>query len=134
MEAEKVMPVSGKQSLQHHDMEDPTTDAHQRVTCKIYWVPPWCRWSATSPPPFTLWLNILFALAGGFTSANLWSVVVPLQKPMFAENVVRCSQMPTPCPLIICGSNILLALYKYTFHLCCSASDLTLIALWLEPS
>ena len=34
--------------------------------------PPWCRWDAANPTPLTLWLNILFACAGGFTSANLY--------------------------------------------------------------
>ena len=37
----------------------------------IYWVPPWCRWNVEDPPQFTIWLNILYAFAGGFTSANL---------------------------------------------------------------
>ena len=38
----------------------------------LYWAPPWCRWDDDDPPPFTIWLNLLFACAGGFTSANLY--------------------------------------------------------------
>jgi hypothetical protein len=38
----------------------------------IYWTPPWCRWDVGNPPPFTIWLNVLYACAGGFTSANLY--------------------------------------------------------------
>jgi MFS family permease len=34
--------------------------------------PRWCQWNAQNPPPFTLWLNLLYACAGGFTSANLY--------------------------------------------------------------
>jgi predicted MFS family arabinose efflux permease len=34
--------------------------------------PRWCRWDSENPAPLTLWLNILFACAGGFTSANLY--------------------------------------------------------------
>lgn len=34
--------------------------------------PPWCRWSATNPPKFTLSQNILYAAVGGVFSANLY--------------------------------------------------------------
>ena len=38
----------------------------------LHWTPSWCRWDVDNPPPFTLWLNILYACAGGFTAANLY--------------------------------------------------------------
>lgn len=34
--------------------------------------PSWCRWDAANPTPLTIWLNVLFACAAGFTSANLY--------------------------------------------------------------
>ena len=37
-----------------------------------FWTPSWCRWNDDNPPPFTIWLNVLYAFAGGFTSANLY--------------------------------------------------------------
>lgn len=43
-----------------------------RPIFNLYWTPPWCRWDVSHPPPFTIWLNILYACAGGFTSANLY--------------------------------------------------------------
>lgn len=34
--------------------------------------PRWCRWQADNPPKFTIWHNLLYALAGGVFSANLY--------------------------------------------------------------
>lgn len=39
---------------------------------KLGWMPPWCRWDVENPPSFSLRLNILYACAGGFTTANLY--------------------------------------------------------------
>jgi hypothetical protein len=54
-------------------------ESHQGTESKVpekfysrLWTPPWCRWHDDNPPPFTIWLNILYAFAGGFTSANLY--------------------------------------------------------------
>ena len=40
--------------------------------CSRFWTPSWCRWNDDNPPPFTTRLNVLYAFAGGFTSANLY--------------------------------------------------------------
>lgn len=34
--------------------------------------PSWCRWNSDKPPKFTIWHNLLYALAGGVFSANLY--------------------------------------------------------------
>lgn len=49
-----------------------TSTSQHRITSWVYWVPPWCCWDATNPPPLTVWLNVLYAAAGGFTAANLY--------------------------------------------------------------
>lgn len=56
----------------HVNGSNPGTDRYKRIVSMVYWAPAWCRWNSSNPPPFTLWLNILFAFAGGFTSANLY--------------------------------------------------------------
>lgn len=43
-----------------------------RITNYVFWTPPSCRWNNENPPRFTIWLNILYAIAGGFTAANLY--------------------------------------------------------------
>jgi hypothetical protein len=58
---------------QHPEDENVSTPPQRHgMFCNIYWTPPWCRWDVGDPPPFTIWLNILYACAGGFTSANLY--------------------------------------------------------------
>jgi hypothetical protein len=44
----------------------------RRPLPNLYWAPPWCRWNVDNSPPFTIWLDVLYACAGGFTSANLY--------------------------------------------------------------
>ena len=39
---------------------------------RLCWTPSWCRWDAENPPAFNIRLNVLYACAGGFTSANLY--------------------------------------------------------------
>lgn len=71
MEEEKLETLPA--GVPHYEREDAnTTKRHHGIISWVYWVPPWCRWNTINPPPFTLWLNILFAAAGGFTSANLF--------------------------------------------------------------
>ncbi|OAP56023.1 hypothetical protein AYL99_10175 [Fonsecaea erecta] len=36
------------------------------------WIPSWCCWDIDNPPALTMRLNILYACAAGFTSANLY--------------------------------------------------------------
>lgn len=42
----------------------------QRVLNLVYFTPSWCRWSEDNPPPFTIWHNLLYACAAGFSAAN----------------------------------------------------------------
>lgn len=73
MEAERGDVVSLEQHPQH--CGDENSNERTNLLClisKLYWIPPRCRWDTVNPPPFTLWLNILFAVAGGFTTANLY--------------------------------------------------------------
>lgn len=51
---------------------NPTRNSYNMKFSGVFWMPPWCRWDDTKPPPFNIWLNILFACAGGFTAANLY--------------------------------------------------------------
>lgn len=53
-------------------LSTPPQQHRHRIFHIIYWTPPWCRWDVDNPPPFTIWLNILYACAGGFTLANLF--------------------------------------------------------------
>lgn len=85
--SKKTIDVDGPQHSQQDIASPKATDADvsqhsedetarqapkgNRISHIIYWTPPWCRWSVENPPPFTIWLNILFGLAGGFTTANL---------------------------------------------------------------
>jgi hypothetical protein len=71
MDAQEDGPEAGD-ARQHSKNKTVNRPRQRHMICHaISWVPPWCRWEVDNPPPFTMWLNILYALAGGFTSANL---------------------------------------------------------------
>lgn len=75
MEVEKGTSEAGDVEPQHPqdaDIARVPSQHHHPIVHIICWSPPWCRWDAENPPPFTIWLNILYACAGGFTSANLF--------------------------------------------------------------
>lgn len=63
----------------------------------LFWSPIWCRWSDESPPPFTIWHNILFAFAGGFTSANLFysSPILNILAQDFNTSISGVSAIPS---------------------------------------
>lgn len=44
----------------------------RRIISKLNYIPPWCRYDPTNPPPFSMPLNVLFGFAGAFTVANLY--------------------------------------------------------------
>ncbi|KAF2105029.1 MFS general substrate transporter [Rhizodiscina lignyota] len=54
------------------DNSDGPSSVSSRILAIIFFVPPWCRWDAANPPKFRTWHNVLFALAGGCTVANLY--------------------------------------------------------------
>ncbi|KAK6439008.1 hypothetical protein LTR95_004794 [Oleoguttula sp. CCFEE 5521] len=39
---------------------------------RLTYTPPLVRWDPSSPPKFSIWLNVLFGFAGAFTVANLY--------------------------------------------------------------
>ncbi|OQO01353.1 hypothetical protein B0A48_12908 [Cryoendolithus antarcticus] len=39
---------------------------------RLTYTPPHVRWDPSSPPKFSIWLNVLFGFAGAFTVANLY--------------------------------------------------------------
>ncbi|OQO10824.1 hypothetical protein B0A48_04125 [Cryoendolithus antarcticus] len=39
---------------------------------RLTYTPPHIRWDPSSPPKFSIWLNVLFGFAGAFTVANLY--------------------------------------------------------------
>jgi hypothetical protein len=71
MTAEKIK-LGAVDAPQCPDETASTPPITQRILDKIYLTPPWCRWDVDNPPPFTIWLNVLYACAGGFTAANLY--------------------------------------------------------------
>ena len=81
------------QAGEHHGQDRRSS----KILDIIYWVPPWCRWSTTNPPPFTIWLNILYAVAGGFTSANLHytAPILAVLARDFKTNQAGVSNIPT---------------------------------------
>jgi hypothetical protein len=76
MEVEKGrMEAANVDTQRHPDDETLSTPPQQhrhRIFHIIYWTPPWCSWDVDNPPLFIIWLTILYACAGGFTSANLF--------------------------------------------------------------
>ncbi len=72
MDSQKIEPLT-VDAQQHPEANIASTSLQNRwLSHTIYWTPPWCRWDVDNPPSFTIWLNILYACAGGFTSANLY--------------------------------------------------------------
>jgi hypothetical protein len=71
--------------------------------CKIVsilcWTPPRCRWDAANPSQFNIWLNVLFAVAGTFTVANLYYAhpILDLLAQYFDVSHERISLIPTCC-------------------------------------
>ncbi|KAM3413561.1 hypothetical protein BST61_g11549 [Cercospora zeina] len=80
-----------------------TGDTSQRhaVWWRIYdvvlWVPENCRWDPSCPPPFSIFLNILFAFAGACTVANLYynQPILNILAHDFGVDYVQVSQIPT---------------------------------------
>lgn len=63
----------------------------------LTYIPPSCRWNPSSPPKFSLSLNILFAFAGAFTVANLYysHPILNILATDFHVDYTRISQIPT---------------------------------------
>ncbi|PPJ54065.1 hypothetical protein CBER1_06339 [Cercospora berteroae] len=68
-----------------------------RVYDVVFWVPPNCRYDPSSPPQFSIALNILFAFAGAFTVANLYynQPILNILAEDFNASYVQVSQIPT---------------------------------------
>lgn len=83
---------------QHPEVKIERTPPKRRgIFYNIYWTPPWCRWDIDNPPPFTIWLNILYACAGGFTSANLYysHPILNILAAQFNTSQAGVSTIPT---------------------------------------
>lgn len=63
----------------------------------ILFIPPWCRWDENNPPKFRTWHNVLFALAGGCTVANLYynHPILNILAEDFHTNQAGVSKIPT---------------------------------------
>ncbi|WPA99296.1 uncharacterized protein RHO25_003913 [Cercospora beticola] len=68
-----------------------------RVYDFVFWVPENCRYDPSSPPQFSIALNILFAFAGAFTVANLYynQPILNILAEDFNVSYVQVSQIPT---------------------------------------
>lgn len=72
MNVQKVE-LAARDTLHRPDAQIVRTPPHRLgIFQYICFTPPWCRWDVDNPAPFTVWLNVLYACAGGFTSANLY--------------------------------------------------------------
>lgn len=83
---------------QHPEVKIERTPPKRRgILYNIYWTPPWCRWDIDHPRPFTIWLNILYACAGGFTSANLYysHPILNILAAQFNTSQAGVSTIPT---------------------------------------
>lgn len=63
----------------------------------IFYTPKRCRYDPANPPPFTIWLNLLFAFAGAFTVANLYynHPILHILAQEFGVSNERASLIPT---------------------------------------
>ncbi|GIZ45890.1 hypothetical protein CKM354_000903800 [Cercospora kikuchii] len=68
-----------------------------RVYDFVFWVPENCRYDPSSPPQFSIALNVLFAFAGAFTVANLYynQPILNILAEDFNVSYVQVSQIPT---------------------------------------
>ena len=68
-----------------------------RTWATLNWMPPWCRWDKESPPEFSLGLNVLFALAGACTVANLYysHPILNILAEDFNVSYISVSRVPT---------------------------------------
>ena len=69
--SDDIIPASTRLQNLAIDIDGNSPDRQHRLWHLLFWAPTWCRWDTDNPPPFTIWLNILYGFAGGFTSANL---------------------------------------------------------------
>lgn len=63
----------------------------------VCWTPSSCRYDKLNPPRFTIWLNILYACAGGFFTANLFysHPILALLAQDFNVDQTRVANIPT---------------------------------------
>lgn len=68
-----------------------------RISRLLHYQPPATKWDPTTPPKFTLKLNILFAFAGCFTVANLYysHPILNVLATDFSVSYEKVSQIPT---------------------------------------
>ncbi|KAK5169464.1 uncharacterized protein LTR77_005440 [Saxophila tyrrhenica] len=97
---------TGDSSEQQLDSSNASNDDEQkhttpstwhRISAKIFWVPPNCRWDPEEPPKFSMALNILFAFAGAFTVANLYynHPILNILARDFGVSYDKVAQIPT---------------------------------------
>ncbi|EMC92733.1 hypothetical protein BAUCODRAFT_37638 [Baudoinia panamericana UAMH 10762] len=69
----------------------------RRVYDTVYWTPPRLRWDPSSPPKFSMALNILFGFAGAFTVANLYynHPILNILAEDFGVPYVKVANIPT---------------------------------------
>ncbi|KAF2198339.1 MFS general substrate transporter [Delitschia confertaspora ATCC 74209] len=87
-------PISPQPSLSKPPLSSPLW---RNIYNTLTWTPPRCRWDPSSPPQFSIQLNILFAFAGGFTVANLYysHPILNILARDFDVPYEKVSQIPT---------------------------------------
>jgi hypothetical protein len=97
MNVQKATSVAGLEPQRPEDENAITPLQRHKFVCNVFWTPPWCRWDVENPPPFTIWLNVLYACAGGFTSANLYysHPILNILADEFHTSQVGVANIPT---------------------------------------
>ena len=91
---------SSDSSTQDSNKEDESPSRKplwRRFYSTLFWVPPQARFDPSSPPAFSMALNILFAFAGAFTVANLYynHPILNILADDFGVPYETVSQIPT---------------------------------------
>lgn len=75
----------------------PQRSTWRKVIDILDWTPPWCRYDPNKPPTFSIWHNLLFALAGLLTIGNLYynHPILNVLAEDFNVSYVTVSRIPT---------------------------------------
>lgn len=98
LKSKPVDEVQDSSSFPYHTSQHNTDQGQLRFLLgKIFWTPPSCRYDPEHPPSFSLFQNILFALSGACTVANLYYPVAILNVIArdFDVSYLTVSRIPT---------------------------------------
>lgn len=79
------------------NIDNPDRTHLRTALSRIFWTPAYCRYNPEKPPTFSLFQNVLFALAGAATVANLYYSIAILNVIARDFNVsyLTVSRIPT---------------------------------------